>query len=231
MILFATDCHGDFVPLIEEAGPATAVVLLGDQEPQVDLIDELGPGLTQKTWWIYGNHDSDDPDYLPRHATMAERNLHCRVVEIAGLRIAGLGGVFRQKKFGVDRATRLEGLASVRPYDTRESIARLRRGRVNVAKDFTTIFPEDIEALLALAGQVDILVTHEAPESHALGFPLIGDLARAMGVKMLIHGHHHERYSATLAGGIRVEGVGMAGMMIEWKRPEDGLFWVDPGRV
>jgi predicted phosphodiesterase len=231
MILFAADCHGDFVPLIEEAGPATAVVLLGDQEPQGDLAVELGPGVAPKTWWIYGNHDSDDPECMVHHASMANRNLHCRVVEIEGMRIAGLGGVFRQKKFGVDKTTRLDGIANVRPYDTRESIARLRRGRVNVAKDFTTIFPEDIEALLALAGKVDILVTHEAPESHALGFQIIGDLARAMGVKMLIHGHHHERYSATLAGGIRVEGIGMAGMLIEWKRPEDGMFWVDPGRV
>lgn len=231
MILFAGDCHGDFVPLIEEAGPATAVVLLGDQEPMSDLAVELGPGLAEKTWWIYGNHDSDYLNYFEHHKSMAARNLHCRVVEIEGVRIAGLGGVFREKKFGVGKATHLDSLASVRPYDTRESIARLRRGRVNVANDFTTIFPEDIEALLALAGQVDILVTHEAPESHALGFPLIGDLARAMGVKMLIHGHHHDRYSGTLNGGIRVEGVGMAGMMIEWKRPEDGLFWVDPGRV
>jgi predicted phosphodiesterase len=231
MILFAADCHGDFVPLIEEAGPATAVVLLGDQEPLGDLAVELGPGVAPKTWWIYGNHDSDDLEYLPRHATMADRNLHCRMVEIEGLRIAGLGGVFRQKKFGVDKSTRVHEMAEVRPYDTRESIARLRRGRVNVAKDYTTIFPEDIEALLQLAGKVDVLVTHEAPESHTHGFQLIGDLARALGVKLLIHGHHHERYSATLDGGIRVEGVGMAGMLIEWKRPEDGLLWVDPGKV
>ncbi len=61
--------------------------------------------------------------------------------------------------------------------------------------------------------------------------PLIGDIARALRVKMLIHGHHHERYSATLDGGIRVEGVGMSGLMIAWLRPEDGLFWLDPRQV
>jgi len=43
MIMFAGDVRGDFVPLIEEAGEATTVVLLGDPEPQVSLVDELGP--------------------------------------------------------------------------------------------------------------------------------------------------------------------------------------------
>ena len=54
MILFAGDCHGDFIPLIEEAGEASAVVLLGDQEPLTDLAVELGPGVAPKTWWICG---------------------------------------------------------------------------------------------------------------------------------------------------------------------------------
>jgi hypothetical protein len=64
--------------------------------------------------------------------------------------------------------------------------------------------------------------TPPAPESHALGFPLLGDIARVMGVKMLIHGHHHERYSATIAGEIRVEGIGMA-------RTAEGFFWLGQG--
>lgn len=225
MILFAADCHGDFVPLIEEAGPATAVVLLGDQEPQGDLAVELGPALAEKTWWIYGNHDSDYLDYFEHHRSMADKNLHCRIVEIEGVRIAGLGGVFRAKKFEIDQTARLRGVNLDCPEDTRDAWIKLRRGGRAYPADFTSIFPDDITALLALTGQVDILVTHEAPESHPLGYQLLGDLARAMGVKMLIHGHHHERYSATLDGGIRVEGVGMAGAMIEWKKPEDGLFW------
>ena len=92
MILFAGDAHGDFVPLIEEAGEASAVALLGDQEPQVSLVKELGPSVAPKTWWIYGNHYSDYLDYMTHHESMAARNLHCRVVEIEGGRIAGLGG-------------------------------------------------------------------------------------------------------------------------------------------
>ena len=50
MILFAGDAHGDFVPVIEEVGEASAVVLLGDQEPLSDLAAELGPSVALKTW-------------------------------------------------------------------------------------------------------------------------------------------------------------------------------------
>ena len=210
MILFVGDCHGDFVPVIKEAVDASGVILLGDQEPQRDLAVELGPDLAAKTWWIYGNHDSDYLDYFENHESMADRNLHCRVVEIEGVLIAGLGGIFRSELFGVDQTTRLHEVDLDCPYDTRASVAQQRQGGRNAPVDMTTIFPEDLGALLKLKGTVDILVTHEAPESHPLGFPLLGDIARAMGVKLLVHGHHHERYSATLDGRIRVEGIGAA---------------------
>ena len=220
MILFTGDAHGDFVPVIEEASEAPAVVLLGDQEPLNNLAVELGPGVAPKTWWIYGNHDSDYLCYFESHSPMADRNLHCRVVEIEGIRVAGLGGVFRAKKFRIDKATRLDEVDLDCPQDTREAWIRRRRSGRAYPADFTSIFPDDIKTLLSLAGQVDVLVTHEAPESHSFGFWLIGDIARAMGVKMLIHGHHHERYSATIVGGIRVEGLGMA-------RTPGGFFRLD----
>ena len=217
MILFAGDCHGDFMPLIQEAAHASAVVLLGDQEPQVDLTDELGPELASKTWWIYGNHDSDEQCFFERHQTMANRNLHCQMVEIQGVRIAGLGGVFRTEKFEVDQTTHLREVNLSCSYSSRSAWAQQNQEKTPLLEDFTTIFPDDLKALLDLKGQVDVLVTHEAPESHLMGFPLLGDLARAMGVKLLIHGHHHERYSASLNGGIRVEGIGMA-------RTQEGFF-------
>jgi len=219
MILFAADCHGDFEFVINAAAEATSVILLGDQEPQIDLVDALGAELAPKTWWIYGNHDSDDLCSFEYHAALIDRNLHCRVVEIEGVRIAGLGGVFRSKKFEVDQTLRLAEVDLDCPKDTREAWIKLRRGGLSHPSDFTTIFLDDIKRLLGVRGQVDVLVTHEAPESHALGFPLIGDIARALGVKMLIHGHHHERYSTRLDGGIRVEGLGMA-------RTDESFFWL-----
>ena len=61
------------------------------------------------------------------------------------------------------------------------------------------------EALKAL--QADILVCHEAPGSHRHGFSVIGDLAAAMGVKRIYHGHLHENYTRTIKNNINVFGV------------------------
>lgn len=172
---------------------------------------ELGPSVAPKTWWIFGNHDSDYLDFFKNHNSMADRrNLHCRLIEIEGVRIAGLGGVFRAKKFEIDQATRLAEVDLDCSHDYREAWIKLRRGGRAYPVDFTSIFPDDLKSLLALAGHADVMVTHEAPESHPLGFQLIGDIARAMGVRMLVLGLLHERYSATLDGGISVEGIGMA---------------------
>ncbi len=228
MILLVGDAHGDFEPMLEAAASATAVILLGDQEPLDDLASILGPEIAEKTWWVFGNHDSDDPEYLAHHASMADRNLHCRVVDIDGLRIAGLGGTFRSNILGVDRQTTLSDLPHVRPQDTRQCLALLRKDKNLAPQDHATIFPEDLNFMARLAGKtrVDVLVTHEAPESHKLGYRILGDVARALKARIHVHAHHHERYDAMLHGGVRVAGVGMSGMMVEWLQPRDGLFWL-----
>ncbi|HCU69835.1 MAG TPA: metallophosphoesterase [Desulfomicrobium sp.] len=228
MILFVGDVHGDFEPMLEAAASTTAVILMGDQEPLDDLASILGPEIAEKTWWIFGNHDSDDPEYLTHHASMADRNLHCRVEEIDGLRIAGLGGTFRSNILGVDRQTTLSDLHHVRPQDTRQSLALIRKDKKLAPQDHTSIFPEDLNCMARLAGKtrVDVLVTHEAPESHKLGYRILGDVARALKTRFHVHAHHHERYDAMLDGGVRVAGVGMSGMMIERLQPKDGLFWL-----
>ena len=48
-------------------------------------------------WFINGNHDTDsEADYDNLFGSkLANKNLDGRVVEIAGVRIAGLGGIFR----------------------------------------------------------------------------------------------------------------------------------------
>lgn len=228
MILFVGDTHGDFEPMLEAAASATAVILLGDQEPLDNLASILGPEIAAKTWWIFGNHDSDDPEYLTHHAAMADRNLHCRVVEIDGLRIAGLGGTFRSNILGVDRQTTLNDLPQVRPQDTRQSLALIRKDKKLAPQDHTSIFPEDLNFMARLVSKtrVDVLVSHEAPESHRLGYRILGDVVRALKARIHVHGHHHERYDAMIDGGVRVAGVGMSGMMIEWLQPRDGLFWL-----
>jgi hypothetical protein len=40
--------------------------------------------------------------------------------------------------------------------------------------------------------RADILVTHEASSTHRYGWQAIDDLARALGVQELYHGHQHD---------------------------------------
>lgn len=223
-ILFVGDCHGEFGPVRKAGQNADLIILLGDQEPLRDLAEELGE-LVDKTWWIYGNHDSDYPSYVKFHQSMSARNLHGQVIEAGGVRIAGLGGTFFERVLGVDQLTRLSELESVKPYDTRETLAKVRQNQVLIDHDMTIIFPEDLQALVDMK-DVDILVTHEAPESHPLGFQIIGDLARAMGVKLLIHGHRHEYYRARLEGGVHVVGVGIPGEKNAATWLDEGLWWL-----
>jgi hypothetical protein len=70
----------------------------------------------------------------------------------------------------------------------------------------TAIWPEDIDALSAQ--RADVLVTHEAPSSHPEGVGVLDDLARAMGARLIVHGHHHITSHARANDGLRVLGVG-----------------------
>jgi len=53
MIIFVGDCHGNFEAAKRTGSTAEAVFLLGDQEPQDDLKNELGPEISEKTYWIW----------------------------------------------------------------------------------------------------------------------------------------------------------------------------------
>ena len=54
----------------------------------------------------------------------------------------------------------------------------------------TSIFPSDIEAIEN--EQADILICHEAPKPHPMGFRVINQLAEKLGVRHVFHGHHHD---------------------------------------
>ena len=70
----------------------------------------------------------------------------------------------------------------------------------------SAIWHDEFEALKAL--KADILVSHEAPGPHRHGFKAIGELAAAMGVKNIFHGHLHENYVSIIKNNIKVCGVG-----------------------
>jgi len=106
MILFFGDPHTRFSHVLDavmQHRPA-AIVLLGDIQARRPLDVELASILDlTEVWFIHGNHDTDTDLYYDNlfGSQLADRNLHGRVVEIAGVRVAGLGGVFRGGRVGV----------------------------------------------------------------------------------------------------------------------------------
>lgn len=210
-LFFCGDTHGEFQHVIDAVKlhrPA-AIIFLGDVQAKRPLQVELQEiiGLIE-VWFIHGNHDTDsDADYDHLFSSeLADRNLHGRVVEIGGYRIAGLGGVFRGQVWMPPNDPK---------FDSQEDYARhggkgnLWRGGLT-RKHRSTIFPIDYASL---AGQeADILVTHEAPSCHPHGLPVIDQLARSMDVGWSFHGHHHDNREYEVswrALGFKAFGVGL----------------------
>ena len=212
MILFFGDVHGSFRHVrrvVDEHGPE-AIVFLGDLEAQQPLEKELAD-VVDKTdvWWIPGNHDTDSKANYENlfESALADRNLHGRIVEIDGVRVAGLGGVFREKIWYPDPVDALALYESYADYCKQSEPGRIqdaqrkravRNGSPNPAvaglllKHRSSIFYRDWFDLYGQ--QADILVTHEAPDCHRHGFSVIRNLAESMHAKFSFHGHHHVHY-------------------------------------
>ena len=129
-----------------------------------------------------------------------------KIVEIGGLKIAGLPGVFRPRIWSGSMAeppgfpTRRDFLASLRPDE-------LWRGGLPLwHRD--SIFPEDIDLLSSQP--IDVLVCHEAPTAHPHGLDAIDTVARRTGARLVVHGHHHTSYDAMIDGAVRVRGLALA---------------------
>ena len=100
MILMFGDVHGSFkhvLPIVRRENPA-AIIFLGDLQAKKPLEQELAKVLAlTEVYFIHGNHDTDTKaDYENLFSSkLADRNLHGKVTEIDGKRVAGLGGIFR----------------------------------------------------------------------------------------------------------------------------------------
>lgn len=216
-ILFYGDPHEQWEPLVDvvlysRPRPA-AVVILGDCGLDVPLRRKLAAiwDLVPAWHWIIGNHDVDSlAGYEFLADSHPEGDIGGRIVHPGGVAVAGLGGVYAgsiwSPRFGGTRdappacQSRKDYLRQVKPAD------RFRNGLP--LKRRATIFPEDHHALRR--GRADVLVTHEAPSSHEHGFAGIDELAHAMRVRLVVHGHHHHSYEGRTADGIPVRGLGIA---------------------
>lgn len=223
-LMFFGDPHGDFEPVIAavERFRPEAIVLLGDLQARRPLQVELAPILDRTAvYFIHGNHDTDsDSDYDNLFGSeLADRNLHGRIVEIAGYKVAGLGGIFRSKIWDPRRP--VEEAAFFSADALRRSMRPEAQWRGGIARRHrSTIFPEDYQRLLR-SPPADILVTHEAPAVHPHGWKAIDELAEALGVQLVAHGHHHQSVDyvgegmQTAAAPFRAFGVDM-GSHLAW---------------
>lgn len=220
-VVFIGDIHQNWQEI--ETGLRTlptiprAAVLLGDIECEQPL-DQLATPLLKRdidVYWIHGNHDYDTGPEMWANLTEPGRNplttagaLHSRVVEIAGTRIAGLGGTFLPLVWPANASPRVHRRdqlpASI--AQNRPDLAPQQAAALTHFLTATAIWPEDVEALAAQ--QADVLVTHEAPSSHPDGVSVLDTLARRMGARLIVHGHHHITSHAKAHDGLRVLSVG-----------------------
>lgn len=252
-ILFCGDCHGRFGHLAPAAAAVRAqghevagLILLGDvidraTVPFAETLAALDAACGAPVWFIHGNHEVDDETNWRMLETAAARNFSGRVIELAGLRIAGLGGVFRGEIWHPQQSP-LRHYASYAAFEAamhvRQGIpgrlakhARLGRDGVPpvvaaqtdrvrngaLRRHLASIFPDDFDTLAAQ--NADVLVTHEAPGGglHPHGIDELVELARAMGVCWSFHGHQHDSLDAHYAAqrarvGFSVHGVGLRGV-------------------
>jgi predicted phosphodiesterase len=216
-IVIAGDPHGNFPPILRACSakePGT-LILLGDCELRAPLRHVLGSLFTLgwRVHWILGNKDAETDTVFDNLATdFPEGDIGGKVIEVGGLRIAGLGGVFKPRIWH-PRAdvpggkieppsfnTRREFLDSLKPRE------HWRGGLPLWHRD--SIFPEDFARLAQ--HRFDVLVAHEAPSCHRHGFAVIDRLAEVAAARLIVHGHHHESYAAKLANGIDVRGLAVA---------------------
>lgn len=219
-IYFFGDVHGQFQHVLNvvQRDRPDAIVLLGDLEPTQPLDVELGPILDKTiVRFIHGNHDTDSWENYQNvfHCAISHWNLHGRVEEICGVKIGGIGGVFRQRIWFPPAAPAYRNyeafynaLNGMRPERERKM-----EGVVTSAKErehCSSIFPDTLGQLEIQ--RADILVTHEAPGCHEHGFSAIDDVAKKMRVKVAVHGHHHQclaYHEAWQTLGFQAYGVGL----------------------
>lgn len=211
-ILFAGDPHGNFDSIIRavlQYSPE-AVVMLGDYSLQQTLDVYLAPiaDLTQ-IWWIHGNHDvATQTEYTHLFESGYSHNsLHLQVREVAGLRIAGLGGIFMARNWYPPSRSNWH---SREHWLQAQSSAVKRLGMP--LKLWHSIWQHEVEQMQATI-KADILVTHEAPSCHRYGFAAIDELAGAIGAKHIFHGHQHEYYNNKVPHAIAVTGVANASVV------------------
>lgn len=202
-IWFLGDVHGQFKYLAQALLDAIEkprwLVFLGDididHKPFREILEPVHRNFPEvRVAFIHGNHDADTYEHWEMlHDCGDALVLHGQVLDLDGVRVAGLGGnfmgriwspparaLFQNKKASMNRG----------PYQWRD-------GQRPSPSLHAAIYPDDVAALSKQ--RADILVTHEAPSCHHHGFEALDELARSMRVVRTFHGHHHDDRSEEYA--------------------------------
>lgn len=225
---FLGDVHGHFDhigPAVEAAAAAGSapawLVFLGDLQLSRPLRAELDEIRSLREFgvrvaFIHGNHDADRHEHWEYlHDCGDAVALHGQVVELEGIRVAGLGGNFQGRVWYPPAEPNVRRKAEVM---NRGPWAR-RNGQRPNPKYHSAIYPDEVLALSRK--RADILVTHEAPSCHPHGWPALDDLARAMGVSRLFHGHTHDDLSDAYL--LVREGLGFDSRAVDFCLIKNGL--------
>jgi len=173
--------------LVADPGQARPVdLIVGCGDLPFDYLSALMNALDVPLVFVPGNHDPDLSGYRLSRAGLTLRagipvrapwpdgaiNADSRVVDVAGLRIAGLGGCLRYSA-GPNQYTDRQQARRAMALRARARCHRPRRG-----------------------GRVDLLITHAPPRGAGdgadpphWGFAALHGLATALGPALLLHGH------------------------------------------
>jgi predicted phosphodiesterase len=212
------DIHGDF----------TSARRIMERHPEVpfwlcvgDVADANGhyESLPAPLYWIKGNNENFDriADWLvrrgvaPHHATDTLFSGYIpngELVEIDGLRVAGLGGTLAPTMYEV-RAADLP-----HPKKSTAKATELADRRRHFVR-------EEVERCRAMTG-VDVFLSHEAPVPFRVGRVQAGkrpinEVLAAMKPRLHLFGHHH-RFQELTAGGVRsvcLDPVGVSYLLID----------------
>lgn len=202
-IWFLGDVHGQFRHIVRCLATAPVqprwLLFLGDLDLEAQPLRAWTEPLRTafagvQVVFIHGNHDADTYEHWHRlHGCGPALALHGQVLDMDGVRVAGLGGNFLGRVWMPPEEPKL---ASKTEALTRGAF-QWRGSQKPSPAYLAAIYPDEFEALAAR--DADILVTHEAPSCHPHGFQAIDELARCLRVTRSFHGHHHDDRSEEYA--------------------------------
>lgn len=195
-IWFLGDVHGSFTHIAQALLAASIkpswLVFLGDiaieHMPFSQVLEPLRksyPGI--KIAFIHGNHDADTYGHWNNlHDAGDAVTLHGQVVDLDGVKVAGVGGTFLDRVWMPPK----QPLFRSKSAAMNRGAFQFRDGQRPNPSYLGAIYPDDFDQLAR--ERADILITHEAPSCHPYGFAKVDELARSLGVLRSFHGHTHD---------------------------------------